>query len=369
MRHLDSAYGNEQAISPVVGVMLMLVVVIIIAAVVSAYGGSLIGGMSKKAPTLTMDVKVVQTGTWHGSGFYAIVTSVSEPIPTKNLKIVTSWNGKVQDVTDYSTTQVSGGSSVVPGIKNIDTLFNPANTATELPSGLYVAPFGSGPGVNGTESLGGVGTLSYTAPTQQFGNYTLLQGTVMSAQPCGGNSSHDIGSSGVSASSGYGIYSPRDYYGKSYGCFADNTEYNSETGDTNLPGDSIPCDGSEGQVMYCTWETGVFGIKTKYCDSSENECDYSWADHVNDPDAIPCVLYGCDGYTGYGCTIDISPSYGAAYSYSSCDYFGQDCSDPTRAVLGTNWGYLKWGDTVNVKVIYIPTGTVIFNKNVEVTEG
>ncbi|MEN6609959.1 MAG: type IV pilin, partial [Methanoregulaceae archaeon] len=140
-----SSIGTERAISPVVGVMLMLVVVIIIAAAVSAYSGNLLAGIGKKAPTLSMDVKVVQTGDWHGSGFFATVTSVSEPIRTKDLRIVTSWTGKVQHVegsSAYTSTTVSDGNTVVPGIKNINTLFNPANTATELPSGLYVAPFG-----------------------------------------------------------------------------------------------------------------------------------------------------------------------------------------------------------------------------------
>ncbi|MDD1686432.1 type IV pilin, partial [Methanoregula sp.] len=79
-------YGSERGVSPVVGVMLMLVVVIIIAAIVSGFSGNLMSGSSaKKAPTLSMDVKVVNTGYWQGSGFYATVTGVSEPIPTKDL--------------------------------------------------------------------------------------------------------------------------------------------------------------------------------------------------------------------------------------------------------------------------------------------
>ena len=38
--------GDERAVSPVVGVMLMLVVTIIIAAVVSAFAGGMTGGES-----------------------------------------------------------------------------------------------------------------------------------------------------------------------------------------------------------------------------------------------------------------------------------------------------------------------------------
>jgi archaeal type IV pilus assembly protein PilA len=47
---------NEDAVSPVVGVMLMLVVVIIIAAVVSAYAGGTVSGV-KKVPQATITGK------------------------------------------------------------------------------------------------------------------------------------------------------------------------------------------------------------------------------------------------------------------------------------------------------------------------
>jgi FlaG/FlaF family flagellin (archaellin) len=48
--------NNEQAVSPVVGVMLMLVVVIIIAAVVSAFAGGSVSGV-KKVPQATIGGK------------------------------------------------------------------------------------------------------------------------------------------------------------------------------------------------------------------------------------------------------------------------------------------------------------------------
>ena len=51
---------QEQAVSPVVGVMLMLVVTIIIAAVVSAFAGSTVGGTSK-APSATIQATYSQT--------------------------------------------------------------------------------------------------------------------------------------------------------------------------------------------------------------------------------------------------------------------------------------------------------------------
>ncbi len=55
---------KEDAVSPVVGVMLMLVVTIIIAAVVSGFAGGLAGG-AKIAPTTSIDVNI---GAWRTTG-------------------------------------------------------------------------------------------------------------------------------------------------------------------------------------------------------------------------------------------------------------------------------------------------------------
>lgn len=139
MRYLERKFqkNGEEAVSPVVGVMLMLVVTIIIAAVVSAFSGGLMGGNNQRTPILTMDVKIVNGSA--GMNFSATVLSVSEPIPTKNMKLTTIW--------------VHGKSSYGGG-----------NSSTKI-------PYGYGPGVSGTPDL-----YSPTA-NQYFGNYTLTQGT------------------------------------------------------------------------------------------------------------------------------------------------------------------------------------------------
>jgi len=281
-------YSNNDAISPVVGVMLMIVVTVIIAAVLSGFAGGMIGPGTKKAPTLSMTVKIVNTGDWHGSGFFATVTAVSDPIPTKDLKIVTSWKGRQQYVPNIpegtnqqlwrdsgaptSQTVIADGSMVIAnGSSNINVLNNP-NLSVKL-KGLYVAPFGNGPGVNGTEAIGST-DRSYSLPDQQFGNYTLVQGSTMTATPCGAIDTDSIGSTGQSNS--YGGYG---------------------------------------------------------------------------------MLYPYGGGTRY------------PYLYKNCPDSGSNtCIDPTKAVLGINWYNLVWGDTVNVKVIYVPTGEVIFNQDVPVTE-
>jgi FlaG/FlaF family flagellin (archaellin) len=243
--------------------MLMLVVVIIIAAVVSGFAGGMIGTGNQKAPTLMMDVKIVNMGSWAGSGFFASVTAVSEPIPTKDLKIVTSWT-----TTDKAWTTnrpiITGGNTTLPGVMNIDVLGNPDPS---ISSGFYVAPFGGGPGINGSATVGSLDTnTQFSGRWQQFGNYTLMPGTTLSAQPCGAASLDSIGG--------------------------------------------------------------------------------SWAD------GKPSANYG----------------YGVERKFIYRTASGTPYLDPISAVLGPKWESLVMGDTVNVKVIHIPTGKVIFQQDIPVTE-
>lgn len=149
---------NENAVSPVVGVMLMLVVVIIIGAVVSGFAGSVVTS-ERKAPQMTAETTIVNTGYYYGSSFTMKITGVSEPIPSSDVKIVTSWTAR--DGTRNST-------SVLPNVEN-------TNYGT---TGL-VAPWATGPGV---ESFGMFNTKN---ASQMFGNYTLAAGTLMRAYPSG----------------------------------------------------------------------------------------------------------------------------------------------------------------------------------------
>ncbi|MDD1689965.1 MAG: type IV pilin N-terminal domain-containing protein [Methanoregula sp.] len=245
---------EDHAVSPVVGVMLMLVVTIIIAAVVTGFSGGLIGKVDEKAPTLTVDVKIINMGSWTGSGFFATVTSVSGPISTRDIKIVTSWTASRSSANAFQS--ISGGNTTRPGMTNVNALGDPT-----IPVSL-VAPFGTGPGINGSATIGSLDTdaATFSSLWQQFGNYSLMSGTTLTAQPCGAADLETIG--GSSADQGY-------------------------------------------------------GVRTMYQYAPE----------------------------------------GATYL------------DPASAVLGPHWESLKAGDRVNVKVIYTPTGSVIFQKDIPVTEG
>jgi flagellin-like protein len=151
---------NEEAVSPVIGVMLMLVVTVILAAAVSSYAGGM-GGNMQKAPQMAMDVSIQNSGHWIGSQISFNVLSVSEPVPTKDLKIVTSWS---------NGTSINGATVTALDGTNYNTVFSTYN---------YQAPTGYGRGVssNAQKTSGGY-------PVEQFfGNYTLIPGTTMKNSP------------------------------------------------------------------------------------------------------------------------------------------------------------------------------------------
>ena len=84
--------SSEDAVSPVVGVMLMLVVTIILAAVVSGFTGGLVGN-TQAAPKAAIDVEIDSNsnlGMDMGYGTQVFFTLLSgDSIPTKDLSIIT----------------------------------------------------------------------------------------------------------------------------------------------------------------------------------------------------------------------------------------------------------------------------------------
>jgi archaeal type IV pilus assembly protein PilA len=153
---------HEHAVSPVVGVMLMLVVTIIIAAVVSAFAGGLSTG-SKKAPVASFECHISNSGSWGTSAFDLAVISTDNAIPTKDLKLVTTWTN----------------SSGYPIVTTITGPLSTPNTyyscggATDpiLCTNNYTSPLGFGPGVNQSAKSGNY------YPDQYWGNYSLMSGT------------------------------------------------------------------------------------------------------------------------------------------------------------------------------------------------
>ncbi len=125
---------KDNAVSPVIGVMLLLIITVIIAAVLSSYVGEL-SQTRTKAPTLMISPDIYLNDT---SMFIDMpVNSAGDGIQTKNLKIITYW-----------TTNSKTGGNTTTGISN------------EYPHGH------------------GIG-VKYTENGDHFGNYTLFGGTLM----------------------------------------------------------------------------------------------------------------------------------------------------------------------------------------------
>ena len=177
--------------SPVVGVLLMLVVTIIIAAIVSGFAGGMASG-TKKAPDASFNVQISNPGTWGGSQFKIDVLGVSQPILTKDLKIITAWtkNG------------TSNGSTIMPWNQSGD--YTSTNVrydiaSTTLGSGNYHAPLGYGGTISNWVSSG-------TFPSSQFfGNYSITAASAMKAGAYGYNPTYG----------GYGVSTPYEYSGGS----------------------------------------------------------------------------------------------------------------------------------------------------------
>lgn len=163
--------SRDDGVSPVVGVMLMLVVTIIIAAVVSAFAGGLSTGQ-KKAPAISIESHIVNDGTWGGSYYDFAIKSVDTQIPTKDLKIITSWK---------SASGTKGGVTITG--PNTTTLGNTYYGASGAPVRSH-APYGFGPGVAKSVTTAAQGPGGQWYPDQMYGNFTLTGGTIMHNGPC-----------------------------------------------------------------------------------------------------------------------------------------------------------------------------------------
>lgn len=157
---------QENAVSPVVGVMLMLVVTIIIAAVVSAFAGGALSG-NQKTPEATIK------GTFSDSGGMQIIHAGGDTIPTQDLvfeltpdptfgtgldaistqmlnrSIVMDANGK------YLLNMTSGLSEVDPSFKPGDALYVNVTYIDAQYLQTNIAPCESKQGSTGTETLKG----------------------------------------------------------------------------------------------------------------------------------------------------------------------------------------------------------------------
>lgn len=301
---------NDMAVSPIVGVMLLLIITIIIAAVASGFAGGLLDNTGK-APTLSMDVHIRNNGYWSGSEFSAKVTGVDSAIPTKDLKIVTSWTHE-----DYLDGSISGGATIMPNDPNIHQVWSPWNGRNFMDEYFWVAPYGYGIGVGDKEGSAGTGSGQGYDMERHFGNYSLAIGTVMWAEPFGADTRPSAGAySGIAHTKvGYGIT------------------------DTTLGV------GGRWQYIYNN-ATGTFGGSRNHEDG-HNPRGSSVELVFNPPDE--------NGLNG------------RQVQFEAVDYHSTPSYDSMTAVLGKGWENLREGDIVTVSVIHTPTGKTIWEKDITV---
>jgi FlaG/FlaF family flagellin (archaellin) len=155
--------ADTDAVSPVVGVMLMLVVTIIIAAVVSAFAGGLSSG-TEVAPSASLDVRFMQDDGGMGPSYVEwkmVFEHMSgDPIPTDDLEIIT-----------YCT--LSNG-----------TVIKHVQTGSSESTDLY------GYGTYTRVPLLNDMSLGYSGdnPLKDFGNYTWKTGDLLSSGSDAGTS-------------------------------------------------------------------------------------------------------------------------------------------------------------------------------------
>ena len=171
---------SEDAVSPVIGVMLMLVVVIIIAAVVTVFATGTVAE-TEVAPIAKLDVKIIsdqpiggqesiqkREAEYHHNGYVPTMHLIhvsGDSLNTENLKLSFSWdcNNPTCSVKHHTSTYQPGeGEKIGPGTVSLfgDKAIPPSGYG-ETAEPLYI---------NHGESSGGF-----------FGNHVLKRGEVMIA--------------------------------------------------------------------------------------------------------------------------------------------------------------------------------------------
>ncbi|MDO9523039.1 MAG: type IV pilin N-terminal domain-containing protein [Methanocorpusculum sp.] len=156
---------HENAVSPVVGVMLMLVVTIIIAAVVSGVAGGLIQDVSQ-APSLSANVEATTDGVT------LAVNAISEPIDTSDLELIFAITNTTGAVFTDSVSDATGSGTGI--------------TAANKDFGNFVLYGGTTINVDDLSGIAGINTRIYnlTDAVTEFGTAAIWSDM---AYPCDEN--------------------------------------------------------------------------------------------------------------------------------------------------------------------------------------
>ncbi|MBP2133478.1 FlaG/FlaF family flagellin (archaellin) [Methanomicrobium sp. W14] len=151
---------SSEAVSPVIGVMLMLVVTIIVAAAVSAYAGGFASNQ-EQTPTAQLDV---QLKPGDDAPRFVITHLGGDPLDTSDLKIITYY---------HKITRPGKAASEEVFKHTTDGSLNPSVAANYFDSVDYSAGTGSSVSNNGYPC-----TVSNGDPVKYWGNSTMMPGDV-----------------------------------------------------------------------------------------------------------------------------------------------------------------------------------------------
>ena len=159
------AYKPDSAVSPVVGIMLMLTVTLILAAIISGYAGG-VAKTQSKPPQLVFEASMVNDSTTPTDSFLDVrIISVSEGIPSKDLKFQTEWRGK--DSAPYLTVSTPLGSGYPLGYDPSDQTVKSFGNFTLL-AGTHLI-------VNNTTGLNAVLSNTWSDPNSGMSEGTPVR--------------------------------------------------------------------------------------------------------------------------------------------------------------------------------------------------
>ncbi|WP_342772134.1 type IV pilin N-terminal domain-containing protein [Methanoculleus sp. UBA374] len=164
MKNGTTIKRRDDAVSPVIGVMLMLVVTIIIAAVVSGFAGGLVTSQ-EPAPSASFDVSLTD------DSIDLTVRSISEEVSSKDIAIVLSKTGQMRKLVPGTSTVPFGFNIVERPVKGEDGTIN--GTGFHDNENVTIA--------SNNSKISGNYAANASNSIQWFGNYTLKTGSRMSA--------------------------------------------------------------------------------------------------------------------------------------------------------------------------------------------
>jgi FlaG/FlaF family flagellin (archaellin) len=169
MTHLTAGSGmrekqsglNSEAVSPVIGVMLMLVVTIIVAAAVSAFAGGFANDQ-KETPVAQIDVQLKTEGSYPKLVFTHLG---GDSLDTGDLKIITYYHDVTRSQFDHATEVIYKHTT--------DGSLDPTIPANNYNAADYAAGAGSLVSNDGYPC-----TVSKGVPVKYWGNSTMMPGDI-----------------------------------------------------------------------------------------------------------------------------------------------------------------------------------------------